>query len=218
MDSHFRSAVLRCSAQADGWLSPREAALLFELAAWGSGTGSVVEIGSFAGKSLLCLAGGSKFAGRERVTSIDPHTGSPEHQHGGYSFRAEYWCESTGRIDTLPALERNLASANLLDSVSIIVDFAERVATSWRQPIRLLFLDAQHSYSEVLRDLTTWAPWICEDGMLAIHDYDDRLFPGVVRAVNHYLAAHDSWHSSLIDSTLVLKRTLPTPEPTAQPM
>jgi hypothetical protein len=82
-----RASILAASEAIDGWLLPAEAAARFDLGAYGPGHGSIVEVGTFVGKSLVCLAGGAKLHGRERVTSIDLHTGSPEHQPGGLGPR-----------------------------------------------------------------------------------------------------------------------------------
>jgi|AGTN01.1.fsa_nt_gi hypothetical protein len=68
-------------ASIEGFLHDLEGYTLLQLAARGSGTGAIVEIGSFMGRSTAFLAAGSKLAGREKVIAVDHFRGSPEHQH-----------------------------------------------------------------------------------------------------------------------------------------
>src|SRR5579864_2558755 len=63
----------------DGWLNPKEAWRLYRLARECRGRGAIVEIGSWKGKSTICLARGSIAGGKAKINAIDPHTGSPEH-------------------------------------------------------------------------------------------------------------------------------------------
>lgn len=46
--------------------------------------GFIVEIGSFEGKSTICLAGGSKDGNRIPVYAIDPHGGTVYHSLDKY--------------------------------------------------------------------------------------------------------------------------------------
>lgn len=45
------------------------------------------------------------------------------------------------------------------------------------------FIDAQHDYESVLKDIEAWYPKIKEGGLLCGHDYDNN-FKGVCRAVD----------------------------------
>ena len=123
-----RSDPLALSASLPGWLAPEEAEALLQLAARGPGQGALVEIGSFVGKSLLCLAAGSRREGRERVVSIDPHRGSAEHQPGGAAFVPEVWDAAAGRVDTLGPLRRNLTAAGLSEQVEVVVATSDEAA------------------------------------------------------------------------------------------
>jgi DNA-binding transcriptional LysR family regulator len=46
-----------------------------------------------------------------------------------------------------------------------------------------VFIDADHSYTAVKRDIAEWAPKVRDGGWLGGHDYHPRKFPGVVKAV-----------------------------------
>ena len=52
----------------------------------------------------------------------------------------------------------------------------------------LVFVDADHTYDAVVRDLRAWAPKVRPGGIFAGHDYGWE-FPGVVRAVQEFALA-----------------------------
>ena len=54
-----------------------------------------------------------------------------------------------------------------------------------RWPIDFLYIDANHQYEHVRRDIEWFWPHIAKNGVLAGHDYDLTL-EGVVRAVNEF--------------------------------
>lgn len=51
----------------------------------------------------------------------------------------------------------------------------------------LVFIDADHFYGEVRKDIEGWLPKVRTGGILAGHDYNKRSFPGVVMAVDERL-------------------------------
>ena len=72
--------------------------------------------------------------------------------------------------------------------------------------IDFLFIDASHTYEDVLRDIQLWHPKVKENGIIAGHDYNFGDFPGVPKAVNEYFTSDNirvskwSWiydHTSL---------------------
>ena len=44
------------------------------------------------------------------------------------------------------------------------------IAKKWDKPIRLLFLDADHSYKAVELDFNAWGKYLAPEGIVAIHD------------------------------------------------
>lgn len=51
------------------------------------------------------------------------------------------------------------------------------------QSVDAVFVDADHSYDGVARDITAWLPKIKPGGVLCGHDFHSVHWPGVVRAV-----------------------------------
>ena len=62
----------------EGWLSYNEGKLLYKLARNDNTEGVIVEIGSWRGKSTICLAMGSKDNKSTQVYAIDPHINREE--------------------------------------------------------------------------------------------------------------------------------------------
>ncbi|MBL0927156.1 MAG: class I SAM-dependent methyltransferase [Phycisphaerales bacterium] len=149
-----------------GFLNPLEGFALFLLAAEGDGVGEVVEIGSFMGLSTCWLAAGSRSAGREKITAIDHFKGSPEHQKGGTHEIEAIVREGS----TYQAFLNNLRGVGVHGWVQPIVAGSERAAADWKKPIRLLFIDGDHSYEASKKDFEVWSPHIVPNGLIAFHD------------------------------------------------
>jgi hypothetical protein len=152
-----------------GFLDPAEAGALYELALGAAPLGPIVEIGSYCGKSALCLGTAAREAGGVLVT-IDHHRGSEENQPGWAYHDPELWDEEAGAIDTLPWLRRTLRAAGLEAHVIAVVGRSQSVAALWSAPIALLFIDGGHTQEAALADYRLWAPRIMPGGVLAIHD------------------------------------------------
>ncbi len=76
--NEYTLEVERTVSHVEGWLSHREGRLLYALAKKCPAETSIVEIGSFEGKSAIWLASGSKRGNQIKVYSIDPHRGGTE--------------------------------------------------------------------------------------------------------------------------------------------
>lgn len=59
-----------------------------------------------------------------------------------------------------------------------------------------VFIDANHTYAEVKRDIVAWRPKVRRWGMVLGHDYSDR-WPGVKRAVNEVFGKPILFDSSI---------------------
>jgi predicted O-methyltransferase YrrM len=126
--------------------------------------GLAVEIGSFAGKSTVCIADAV-----DHLVSIDPHHGNPEMQKGRECFVAEAWDEADGVVDSLPLLRRTLRRAGLEHKVTCIAALSTEVAAWWSAPIGFLFIDGDHGPG-VADDYRDWSPHLTDDAVLALHD------------------------------------------------
>ena len=69
----FETHVKPLIADVPGWLTDEEGEALYELARACTGRGVIVEIGSWKGKSTVCLGLGSRAGASIPVYAVDPH-------------------------------------------------------------------------------------------------------------------------------------------------
>jgi predicted O-methyltransferase YrrM len=150
----------------EGYLEPIEGYALLLMAAYGPGTGSVVEIGSLYGKSTCYLAEGARKAGRGPVYAVDTFAGSAEHQAGQAGEQTELLREKT----TFKAFLRNLAAMRLDEHVRPQVGTSAVIGAVWSEPIRLLFIDGNHTYAGSKQDFELWALHVVSGGLVVFHD------------------------------------------------
>ena len=105
-----------------GWLAPAEAEALFEAAKSCTGRGVIVEIGSWKGKSTICLARGSQAGACLAVYAIDRHTDR-----------------------SYEAFQRNITRAGVADRVHPIRSRSQDAADGFSEPVELLFVDGAHA-------------------------------------------------------------------------
>jgi predicted O-methyltransferase YrrM len=172
-----------------GFLDPREAWLLRDLAATVPEGGTIVEIGSFRGKSTVALALGAQQS-HATVWAIDDHA---KHTQG----KTEFGPEDNG------AFLQNIVRMQVTDVIRVLNLRSEQVAQIWTQPIDLLWIDGGHEYDDVKRDFEQWSPLV--QGKIAMHDTGG-LWLGVTRFVNELLAAGQWRKAAMEDATSVFER------------
>jgi len=127
----------------------------------GRGEGDIAELGSYKGKSSIALALGSRAGKRRTVYCVDPHS------------------EGTREI-----FLKNLRGAGCLDRIEPVVAASQDAAAGFRRQLRLIFIDGNHEYDFVRRDIELWKGHVCDGGIIAFHDFT---FPGVRRAIAELL-------------------------------
>jgi predicted O-methyltransferase YrrM len=146
-----------------------EALARHALAAAQTAPGPFVEIGSWCGRSSVYLGRAARKAGRV-LFAVDHHRGSEEHQPGEGYHDPELFDAELGRVDTLPALRRTIALADLEDVVVPLVGRSASVGAAWGGPLSFVFIDGGHAMETALGDYRAWAGHVARGGLLAIHD------------------------------------------------
>jgi len=190
MSSEFDARVKPLIADVPGWLTDEEGEALYELARACTGTGVIVEIGSFKGKSTMCLGLGSKAGASLPIHAIDPHQ------------------------ERFPEFEANVERAGIAGLVRPLAALSQPAADDFHEPIELLFVDGSHEYELVLEDFERWVPKVVEGGWVAFHDttwtagprkvvghaiYRSRRFKDVEFVVGSLTVARKVWRNSLRD-------------------
>jgi predicted O-methyltransferase YrrM len=145
--SEFETQVKPLIADVPGWLTDEEGEALYDLARACTGKGVIVEIGSWKGKSTICLGLGSRAGSSLPVYAVDPHA---DYRFGDF--------------------KTNVERAGIADLVRPIASLSQPAADEFEEPIELLFVDGSHEYDLVLEDFEKWVPKVVEDGWVAFHD------------------------------------------------
>ncbi len=142
----------------EGWLPLNEARFLCELAS--AAAADIVEIGCYRGRSTITLCLGSAGNGRV-VHSVDPHGAFVDVYGGNY-----------GPVDR-ESYYRNMLASGMVQRAKLINLTSEQAGLAWKNPIGLLYIDGDHSYGAVRREVEIWTPHVISGGLLVFHDATD---------------------------------------------
>ena len=143
--------IERIALSVSGWLTPHEGKFLYKAAKLlKNHKGTIVEIGSYCGKSTLYLA-----AGGEHVYAVDPHKGNVS----GGNMKPTY-----------DIFLKNIRKAKLQHSVHPIVKTSRSACRGWTKPIKMLFIDGLHDALHAKEDYTLWSRHLVDGGIIAMHD------------------------------------------------
>lgn len=180
--------ALEEAGRIEGWMNPRELAWLSLHA---SQMGSVVEIGSWKGRSTYAIASGCKGP----VYAVDTFAGSPsepEHQKQ----------VATAGGSVFGEFQRNTKGfQNLRTHEKTSIEAAKQVPDA-----DMVFIDAEHTYEAVKVDLEAWRPKTKK--LICGHDATS---PEVMRAVQEVLGEvqiepqTSIWYKAVTQNT---KRTI----------
>lgn len=157
-------------ANIEGWLTSGEGKFLYAKAKTCPEYAAIVEIGSYKGKSTICLAAGATAGNGAPVYAIDPHTGG--------SFKE---------------FRKNIEKAGVQGMVTPIVKTSEKGSQDWQHPIGMLFIDGDHRYAAVEQDFLLWFPRLIDGGVVALHDTTSSLrnhlsgYPGPKKVAEQYM-------------------------------
>ncbi|MFV2057362.1 MAG: class I SAM-dependent methyltransferase [Thiohalomonadales bacterium] len=153
----------------EGYLSEREAALVALAAVVPTSPGQILEIGSFKGKSTILLSKGAQLSDKALVTAIDPLT-APSH--------------------TDPSLGKDLSSENdffnnlkihgVTDNVDFHQKYSYELKNKWTSPIRLLWIDGDHTYPGAKLDFDLFSPYLSDGAIIMMDDVLNK-FSGPLR-------------------------------------
>lgn len=126
-----------------GWLLPEAAECLYRYARESSTAGQIVEIGSFAGKSSVCI--GHALQGKDQpMTCID--------------------------LRFQPDFRRNLADFGVDTRVSLLEGPSLDHFEFWDAPISFLYIDGHHGKGYAMADLLLWDMFVLPGGYVALDD------------------------------------------------
>jgi len=158
-DHKDREAVLDFTEDSvGGFFSREECGAIYDLARAHGPDGVAVEIGSWKGKSTICLGSGLKARGGGELFAIDSHEGSEEHAH------------VYGKVWTFDEFVNNIERARLTDVIVPLVMTSWYGARVLGRPVSLLFVDGSHNEEDVEMDLFLWSHKVVIGGLIVFHD------------------------------------------------
>jgi hypothetical protein len=171
----FPSSRLSVSYESvDGWLSPEEAGWLTEA---GLNSRLAIEFGAWCGRSTLCLSSA------EQLVSVDTWLGSPldpsQDKIASGLRPVDRWRSLTESLPNVVGLIADLRSQTAM----------EVLTSAYGGRCDLVFIDANHGYANVSRDIRLARSLLQPGGILCGHDYSEN-HPGVVRAVDELVPGH----------------------------
>ena len=155
------SAVWDDLRDVEGWLSDAQARRLWDRASELTAPATVVEIGSYRGRSAIVLSKAA--ADGVRVFAIDPHAGNdrgPLQVHG----KPE---EGQGDHEVFMA---NLERAGVRDRITHVRRRSQEALDAVDGPVDLLYIDGAHGYRPALEDIVKWGARVRDGGTMLIHD------------------------------------------------
>jgi len=155
--------------QVKGFLDASEGEALYAIAQEAGKMGPCMEIGSYCGKSTLCIGAACKETGSILFT-VDHHRGSEEQQPGEAYFDPDLFNFQTFQVDTFTVFRETLRQADLLDTVVPLVCQSHVAARCWETQLALVFIDGGHAVKTVHLDYDSWAHHIMPGGYLVFHD------------------------------------------------
>lgn len=145
-------------ASLSGWLTEAEGTFLYSTAQKVIKNEAIVEIGSWKGKSTVCIARGVADGKLAKIYAIDPHIGSSEHQ------------KMFGKVDTYEEFLTNIKQAGAGKLIKPIRKTSVVAAQNFPATIGFLFVDGAHEYHMVKLDIDAWFDKVKNGGTIAFHD------------------------------------------------
>lgn len=156
---------------AAGWLTEDEG---IELAKLADGK-SVLEIGSYCGRSTICLAQKAK-----HVHAVDTFDGRGTPSEG----------------DTFNLFRRNLIRYGVDKTVTVLRGTSSEILPNMPRVFDLVFIDGSHDYESVNEDIELSLSVLRPNGVIAFHDYGrSECNLDVTRAVDEFIADGAQTHS-----------------------
>ncbi len=143
----------------EGYLSPTEIRFLALLAAVRTADGEILEIGSFKGKSTIVLTKAASLLEKTVVHAVDPMI-APSITDP----------DLNGDPSSLPDFQKNISAHDLEDQIRLHQNFSFELAETWDKPLRLLWIDGDHTYRGTKQDFDGFSKHLSDGAIVAMHD------------------------------------------------
>ena len=153
--------TMQAVSDVDGWMSPDQAERLYRAAAATRAGDTIVEIGSFRGRSTIVLASAAPQG--VQIVAIDPHAGNDRgpREIGGFQAAA---------ATDHDVFNANVAAAGVADRIRHVRQFSDQAHGDVPGELAMLYVDGAHRYAPAHTDIRDWGRRVSPGGTLLIHD------------------------------------------------
>lgn len=152
-----------------GWLHDKDARTLFDLVSNLSGERTIIEVGTFCGRSAVLLA----LASQHKVICIDPMVIGPDD--------ANHMTVTEMDVLTLEENIRKYPQIEWMRLRSCDVDL-HPVDGCVFKPACMIYIDANHQYPSPREDYLAFHEYLSPGAVVAFHDWG-KTFPGVKQSI-----------------------------------
>ena len=140
--------------QIEGWLGEEEIKMLYNLITNLKNNASLVEIGSWCGRSLSLITLAARKAGNtNKIFSIDPFLTSKNEDNGKF-----------------PTFKKNLEDLKIWNEIIHIKEKSQIAGIKFNENIEFIFIDGFHKYESVKEDFKLFSKQVIDGGYIALHD------------------------------------------------
>jgi predicted O-methyltransferase YrrM len=143
----------------EGYLTANEIRFLALMAACPTAKGELLEIGSFKGKSTVVLAKAAALSSFRRVVAVDPMTAPSVTDP-----------DLKDDVSSYDDFKRNIEEHGVDAEVEFHCELSSDLARKWDRPIRMLWIDGDHTYQGTKQDLLLFQPNLVDGAIVAMHD------------------------------------------------
>lgn len=154
MEKYTFEYALNIVKNFDGWLSKEQAELIYDLVKSVPKDGSIVEIGSWAGKSMTVIVTATlEVKNNAEIYSIDPYLTSKDESNNMYE-----------------KFVSNMKQIGYWDKIIQIKEKSHEFGINWKKPISFIFIDGFHRYDVVKQDFELYFKHLLQNGICILHD------------------------------------------------
>ena len=162
-----------------GWMDVPDLRWLYNTAENVPNLGTIVEVGSWLGKSTTAIVSGAK---TKNIIVVDKWEGSISDNKGDYFFDGSGIPKN--KDEAILIFLRNIKRTEFVPTMIVEDSWkaAERIPDNY---IDFLFIDADHSYESVKKDISAWYPKVKSGGIVSGHDWNTKggVRPAVIECI-----------------------------------
>lgn len=175
------SEACAASSVVNGFLSEHDRYILTLLALCSDVRGGVLEIGSYRGLSTVLLAKALGFTAHPRLHACDPWAAPGV---AGQDLKTD--------DETFRMFNEALTTTGVREQVVVHRAFSSDLSKEWNEPLRLLWIDGDHSFSGTTTDFEHFSPHVAPGGFVAFHDVLHS-HPGPVQVFSTKILSSEDW-------------------------